>query len=450
MAVGRSSQGSVGYAQSGLLGVHRDQVKWAALAEDPTFESEIAQIDTRTFTPGAYHRSMERIQGNYSCSGSFVIELHPEEGIEFMKGALGSVTSTELTGAGSGIYEHEFLGGDTIPMPYGFSLTFDMDLIVYYISGAVVTTVEMAAELNGMVRLTVNWIGKKWESAAAGTSGTSQGQNAISYNVVVAADSNDDFKLAIDGGTVYECTVAAGTYTAAAALEDAINAAIVAQASLEDSDGVLEVACYIDSNNKCNFYTADKGTGASVAWTAGTNDINSDLGYGTPVEAAGTAALAAATYSSVQPFKASDLTIIQDSTEICVDSFTLTIDAGIIARFCLGHKFMKAVNLEKKREVSLAFTKDYEDETQVAAWEANSDVEFEANFRTLTEIVAASGVNYDSDLYLKKCRITNSPIPKYGGGGPIKQEVGATVFYEDATFKDAKYDVNNTMSSMRN
>lgn len=448
MTVARSFQGSFGYAQSGLLGVHRDANKWIGLNEPPTYDNQITQIDARLFTPGAYHQSIERLQGMYTVTGSFIMPLHPSEGVEFLKGVLSGVTSTELTGAGSGIYEHEFIGENTIPMEKGFSFTIDADLQVKYISGAVITMIEMGAEVNGTVLATVTWIAKKLETAAAGTSGTSQAENALSFTVTIVADTSDDFKLAIDGGAAYECSIAAGAYTTASALEAAINTAIAAQTDLQDSDGLSEVACYIDSADKVNFYTADKGTGAEITWTAGTNDAGTLLGYGTPVEAAGSASLPSESYSSVQPFAATDLVVKQDSTEICLESFTLTIDAKLIPRNCLGSKYMSAPKLDGKREVTISFTKDYEDETQIAAWAANTDVEFEGNFRTGTEIVAASGVEYDADLYLKKCRINNTPEPAFNAAGSMTQEVAATSFYEDATYVDCKFDVNNTMSSI--
>jgi len=448
MTIGRSSQGSFGYVKSGLMGVHRDPTKWIALKEAPSFTPEIVQIDTRLFTPGAYHQSLERLQGMFNCSGSFVMSLHPSEGIEFLKGVLGTVTSTELTGAGSGIYEHEFVGGDTVPMTEGFSLTIDYDLKTTYVSGAVVTSIELGAEVNGEVLATVNWIGKKWETGADGTSGTSQGQNAVSLPVTFEVGVSDDFKLAIDGGAAVECTITAGAYSTAATLEAAINAAIKANATLKDSEGEPEVACYVDSANKVNFYTADKGVGASVAWTAGTHSATTLLGMGTPVEAAGTATLATPTYSAVQPYCATHLTVLQDSAAICVNSCKISIDAKLAARNCLGKKYLSEVKLDGKREVSLSFTKEYEDETQVDEWKANTDVAYEINLRTGTEIVAASGINYDADIFLKKCLINNSPTPVFNGAGSITQEITAVSFYYDATYKDIKIDVNNTLSSI--
>jgi hypothetical protein len=448
MTIGRSTQGSFGYVKSGLSGVHRDPTKWIALKEDPTFTPEIVQIDSRLFTPGAYHQSIERLQGMFNCSGSFVMALHPAEGIEFVKGVLGSVTSSQLTGAGSGIYEHEFVGVDTVPMAEGFSLTVDYDLKVTYISGVIVTSVELGAEINGEVLATVNWIGRKWETAAAGTAGTSQGQNAVSLPVTFVVGVSDDFKLAIDGGTAYECTITAGAYATAATLEAAINTAIKAQTSLRDTDGLPEVACFVDSSNKVNFYTADKGIAASVAWTAGTHTASTLMGMGTPVEAAGTAAITTPSYSSVQPFCATQLSVSQDSISMCASSCKVLIDAKLVARNCLGAKYMSEAKIDGKREITLTLTKEYEDETQVTAWVANSDVAFELTLRTNTEIVAASGINYDADLYFKKCRINNTPQPTFNAQGAITQEISATSFYYDSTYKDCKFDINNTMSSI--
>lgn len=448
MTVARGFQGSLGYVKSGLLGVHRDPTKWIALKEPPTITPEITQIDSRLFNPGAYHLSDERLQGMFNYSGSFQMVLHPEEGVELLAGVLGSVSSSELTGAGSGIYQHTLTGSDSVPMAQGFSVTVNEDLAVKYIHGLVVTSVEISVELNGEAIATVNWIARKVETGAAGTSGTSQGEDALSFNLTITEDSNDDFKLAVDGGTVYECTIAAGTYTTAADLQAAINTAILAQSSLQDSGGLPEVACYIDDNDKVNFYTSDKGTGASVAWTAGTNDAGTVLGRGTPVEAAGTASLATPSYSSVQPFTATQLTVKQDTTSICATSCTLTIDAKIIARNCLGSKYMKEPIMEGKREVTIEIAKEYENNTAFEAWEANSNVEFELDLLTGTEIIASSGVNYELYVYLKKCRINNTPEPAFNGAGAMTQTINATSFYYDSTYKDIQMVVNNTISAM--
>lgn len=448
MAIGRGFEGFMGYVASGLMGVCRDPVKYVELKEPPVITPEIAQIDTRTFNPHAYHQSAERLQGLFNYSGSFVMPFHPEEGVEFLKGALGSVTSTELTGAGSGIYEHEFVGQDTIPMAEGFSVVIHQDIETAYISGLIVTSVEIKSETGGEVLATVNWIAKRVEWGATGTSGTSQGQSAVSFSAVITEDSNDDFKLAIDGGTAYECTIAADTYATAAALQAAINTAIKNQTSLCDTDGEPEVACYIDSDNKVNFYTADKGSGAEVTWTAGTNDANTTLGYGTPVEAAGADTLGTPTYSSVSPFTAQQVTVKQDSTTIYLSAFTVMIDTKLVGRNVLGSKYIREVKFDGKREITLTMTKEYEDDDAYDAWLANSDVQFEANLRTNTEIVASSGVNYDSDFYFLKCRINNTPAPTFNGQGALTQEISATSFYYDGTYYDGKIDVNNTMATI--
>jgi len=449
MTVKRGFEGSFGYSQSGLSGVHRDQTKWIQLKEPPVTTPDIAEINTRLFGPGAYHRITERLQGMFTVTGSFVMALHPTEGIEFLKGLLPSVTSTELTGAGSGIYEHEFVNTDAIPMTEGFSLTIYEDSITQYISGAVVTTIEIGAEINGEVLATVNWVGRKWERAAAGTSGTSQGQSAISFTATLVADTSDQIKLAIDGGTAVEVTITAGAYTTAALLEAAVNTAINGTSGLLDDDGLPEVACYIDSDSKINFYSTDKGTGAEITWTAGSNDANTVLGYGTPVEAAGAAALTTPSYSSVQPYISTQLSTLQDSTAICIESITVTMDAKVGPRNCLGSKYIKGPVLEGKPEITIAFTKMYENESQYTPWLNKTAVDFELNFRTLTAIVAASGVNYDADFYLKNALINNTSAPIFEGQGAMKQEVTATVFYEDATYRNAKFDLNNAMSNMR-
>jgi hypothetical protein len=453
MTTANGLQGSFGYAQSDILGVHKDPTKWIALNEAPTIETEIVQIDSKTFSPGMAHKSIERLQGTFNCSGSFAFDLHPEEGIEFLKAVLGEVTTTELTGIGSGIYTSSFLGGDTVPMPNGFSLTINQDLKVYYIAGAIVTSAEISSEIDGTVICTINWIGKKWTAASAGTSSTETGDSAITFPITFSGDKQFKIDTNSDSSTITEYTIPNGTYSTAAELEAALNTLISEGGTPTysndntDSDGVEKFACYINGDNKLVFYTSAKGSTAFIDYSPGGTDGSADLGFSTPTHADGLDVLATDTYSSVQPFTSVDLTVKQDSSAICVDNVTISIDTGLAAKKCLGHKYMKAVNIEKKREVTISFTKNYTDEAQVDAWYNNSDVEFEVNLRTGTEIITDSGIDYDGNIYLKKCRIQNSPVPK-PASGVIKVEATAMSFYYDATYGDILIDVNNTMSSI--
>jgi hypothetical protein len=440
MTVANGNQIFIGYSQSNIFGVHRDPEYYIA-AESFSFTPEIGEIERELLVPGQHHESIELLKGSYSCSGSIVFDLHAQEGIHLMKGVLGSITSTLL---GSSVYKHNFLGDDSIPMSNGFSFLADLDLKTYLFSGVLITSAEISIELDNPAKITFNWIAKKWERSDDGTAGTSQGQNAISTPVTIVASTSDQIKLDIDGGGAVEVTIAAGTYTSSE-LETAINTAIKATSGLLDSDDVAEVACRIDSSDKVNFYTADKGTGASVAWTAGTNDAGALLGRGTPVESAGASSNATPSFSSVQPFIGHQIKIEQDGSSICVGKLTLSIDAGIIGRKCLGHKFIKTPVFEKRRLINLSFEKDYEDENAISAWENNSNVDIKIEGRTGT--VAGGSYNYDLDVFLKRVRILNAPVPA-PALGVLKQTVTAKAYKYDATYNDIRFDVQNLLTSI--
>lgn len=442
MSTQRGSQIFVGYAQSGLLGVHRDPTHYVA-CESFDFTPEAIEIERELLTPGQYHESVEHQICGFNYSGNMTFDFHPAEGIHLLKGALSNITSTELTGAG--VYEHQFLGSDDIPMPKGFSFTLEMDRKVFLFSGVVVTTVEKTVELDGAAKMTVNWVAKLLDISSDGTSGTSQGQNAMSFTVTLVADTSDQIKLAIDGGSAVEVTIAAGAYTTAALLEAAVNTAIEGTTGLLDSDGNPEVACYVDSNDKINFYTADKGSGSEVTWTAGTNDANTLLGYGTPVEAAGSDTIGTPTYSTVDPYKACQISLLYEGSEIYIDKLSITIDVGVIGKRYLGHKYMRRPQFEKKRVITGTYEKDYENEDEITAWAANSDVALKVQYRT--GIVAAGGVEYDADEWLQLVKITNAPHPK-PTQGTIRQVATFKAYKKDAIYLDYRVDIINLLSSI--
>jgi hypothetical protein len=441
MSLARGNQISVGYAEQNLIGVHRDSQKYIA-AEEVTFDPEIVQIDAKLFTPGQYHQTIERLQGTWNCSGSLKFCLHPTEGIEFLKGLLSDVNSTDLTGAIA--YLHTLLGEDTLPGGNGFSIAIGEDLKIAFLTGVFFTEATIEAELDNSVMISLSFVAKKWDRDN-GTAGTSTGQNAVSYVVTLVADTSDQIKLAIDGGTAVEVTIAAGAYTDAATLSAAINTAIEGTAGLLDSDKDPEVACYVNSADKVVFYSADKGVGAEITWTAGTNDANTLLGYGIPVETAGSATITTPSFSSIQPFITTGLTVKMDDSEICVEKFSTTINSGIIPRKCLGLKTMKAVKFDKKREVTWSIEKDYEDETAIDKWLANTNIEIKAELRTGTEI--SGGENYDLDIYEKTCRIDNTPLP-VKKQGTLTQAISGVSFNTDTDYVDVRVDVKNNMDDL--
>lgn len=430
----------VGYSQSGILGVHRDPAFYVA-AESFAFTPEITEINRELLVPGQAHESIELLKGMYKCSGSLVFDLHAQEGIHFLKGIFPAITSSLL---GSGVYDHQFLGSNDVPMAEGFSLTCEMDLKVYYFSGVIVTSVEISGEIDNPSKITVNWIAKKWEKSD-GTAGTSQGETAVSLPVTLVASTSDQINLDIDSAGAVEVTIAAGTYNTAAELQAAINTALKGTVGLMDVDDVSEVACFVDSADKVNFYTADKGATASIAWTAGGNDAGTLLCRGVPVEAAGDAGIVAPSFSTVQPFIGHQIKVLQDGAEICAEKTTVTIDAGLIGKNCLGHKFFKEPILEKKRLVNVTIEKDYQDEAAVDAWEANSNVEVEIQMDTNT--IAGGMYNYTLKIYLKRVKILNAPTP-VPALGVIKQTINGQAYKHDTDYLDCRVDVQNLLTEI--
>lgn len=444
MPVARGNQFFCGYSESGLLGVHRDPAKYIALNEAFSFTPEIVEVTARNFTPNQYHRTIEHLQGTWGGTFTMVYSLHPSEGIEFLKGALSDVTSSNYSGTTA--YLHQFLGSDDVPMTEGFSLTVDEDIRKLYLSGCVVQDVNINSEVDNVVKVTVNGLVKKWATDTGGTAGISTGQNAVSFPATLVLNTSDKIKLAIDGGSEYECTITAGVYANKKTLQAAINAAIKAQANLLDSEGIEKVACFIGSDNKVSFHSATKGASSAVVWTAGTHDAGTILGRGTPVEAVGGTVLASVTYSAVQPFLTHQVVVKQAGAEIYCDNFNLTVNPGIMGKKYLGHKYVRRILLENKREVTGDFGKDYEDETQIVAWATNADVVLKLELRSGT--VANGAYNYDADVFLNACRILNTPMVTSVEQGPLKQAVNFKSFYADATYRDIRVDFINLMTEI--
>lgn len=112
---------------------------------------------------------------------------------------------------------------------------------------------------------------------AASVSGTSPTDTA--GVATVAATTNAQFDISVDGGTAETITIDSGTYTTIEALADNINQQIAGNSNL-----VGEVRATIDQG-KLQFVTTDKGADASVAVTGTTGNTGgfTNLGFtGTP------------------------------------------------------------------------------------------------------------------------------------------------------------------------
>ena len=110
------------------------------------------------------------------------------------------------------------------------------------------------------------------------TAGTSVGADISgSLPITITPDTNDDIKLAVDGGAAVEYMIAAAEYTTGDLLVAAINTAIADSGATASWD-----------TNHIVFTSDTVGSGSSVAVTAGTNDATADLGFSSPTETDGT------------------------------------------------------------------------------------------------------------------------------------------------------------------
>jgi flagellin len=102
--------------------------------------------------------------------------------------------------------------------------------------------------------------------------------------VAAATTGNNQFDIALDGGTAETITIDASTYTTLESLADNINQQIAANANLSG-----EVRATVDQG-KLQFVTTDKGTSADITLTETTGNTAgiTNLGFTTGATAAGT------------------------------------------------------------------------------------------------------------------------------------------------------------------
>ena len=129
--------------------------------------------------------------------------------------------------------------------------------------------------------------GSKLDSAVLAlksTSGTSTGNAALgAVPTTIVAGTADTFKLAVDGGTAVELTIAPGSFADRAAMVSAINTSIGTSALSG------KVSASLDASNKIVFTSATSNASSAVLETAGTTDASASLGFtSSGVAAAGT------------------------------------------------------------------------------------------------------------------------------------------------------------------
>ena len=436
----RGSELYVGYAPSDTKRVPKDPTLWMECL-GIALEPDVAQIKREILRPTAVQYDSQVLLGARSVKGNIKTEFHPEQGMQLLNAILGNVTHNQL--GGTAAYKHTFTGSDTVPSAEGFTIFESMDIIEREFYGCFPTKLGLAFDIGKSVEATYDFIGKDVVSGV-GTGGTSRGQNAITFTVTLVLNTSDQIKLNVDGAGIVEITLTAGAYATSAALVTMINNAINSTSTLLNTMGDPKVACFVDANNKLNFYSATKGAASSVAWTAGTHDASTLLGKGTPVEAVGAATLPTPTYSALQPFIFHQATLLVDGSSVDVEKLSLSIDIGLQAKNVLGQASLRDVLLGKNRVVTGSIDKWFEDETIINKFRALTSAALKIQLRSGVQ-VGATAYFYDCDIWLNNIRYGN-PFPKPSGTGPFKQSIPFTAYY-DVTYKDVQIDITNSLTT---
>jgi hypothetical protein len=432
------SNSFIGYAESNAKSVHRDSSLFGDVIE-ATIKGEEEKITLNTLRPGVYQNASQIISGLRKVSGGIKYPLHPSDHMILLKHLLGQVSSAQQ--GATAAYKHTFKGANTLPQ-FGLSFTKNLDQMAAHYFGVFLNQGTFDFEVGQAVMASLEVVGKDM-LIGTGQSGTSTGQNAVSLPATLVVSTSDQIKLAIDGGTAVEVTIAAGAYATAAALAAAINTAIAGTAGLLDTYRNPKVACRVDSSAKVVFYSATKGAASSVAWTAGTNDAGTLLGRGTPVEAAGAATLATPSYSALSPLIFYQGKILIDGEEAEVEKLQLVINNNLQAKNVIGRNSLVGVNISQ-RVVSGTITKWLTGSSIWTKFRNGSTATLKIELRTGVE--AATGYNYDQNIWLQDIRYGN-PEPGVTGPDPIKEEVPFTAFYYDSTYQDILWDAINLATS---
>jgi hypothetical protein len=440
----QGSQGYIGIAEQDHRSVPKDPTLYGDIVE-VSAKADKEKIAIPILRPGVYQQTAQDVDGKRMAGEGFKTVFHPSDWVFLWKHLLGEVTSSQQ--GGTSAYKHEITGIDTV---YGNGLTVmkHLDQMTMHLFGMFANKATVDLELSQPAFITWEFVGKDG-SIGTGTSGTSQGQNAITFPVTLVASTSDQISIAIDGGSAVEVTLTAGAYATGAALATMINGIIAdpdnGYTSLLDSHRNPIVACRVDSNDKLNFYSASKGTSSAVAWTAGTNDASLLLGRGTPVETSGNATVSTPVYNSaVGPYIYHQGRLKLDNVETCAQKLSFSVDNQLSPIECLGYDSNTDV-VKVTRVISGTITKWLEDATIKQAFENNTDVELDIELRSGVE--ADTGYNYDCDIIMKAIRYGN-PEPGLASKDPIAEEVPFIAYYYDATYKDFYISFINLLTSI--
>jgi hypothetical protein len=364
----------------------------------------------------------------------------------------GSTASQETM---SGAFTHTFLGQDTVPnVPLAF--TFYEDLSCMNLVGCYPTQCEFDIEKGNPVQLAMTVVGMHGFDQK-GTAGTSVGQDNVDFpgsvmdpDITLALGVSDQIKLAVDGGSAVEVTIAAGTYATAELLAAAINSAIEATPALLDSYRRPLVQCYFNSVSKLVFYSGSKGASSAIAWTAGTHDAGTILGRGTPVQTAGSGTNSKPTESLIQPFIATKVKLLlggSSGTEIPgVQKVKITANNGMGIIDTIGYFFAHQPVIHKRREVKISFDVAFTDVTMLSKFLANTTISLYVLLETAVTI-GTTTYKYQAEIYLNTCKILKTPLPNVSGQDYIKQTIEAQAFL-DVTHQDIKVIVQNSLNEI--
>ena len=442
--VARGTQAWAGFSVADHQMVHKDPENFL-VQKSFGLKQNVNWTPIPVLTPGMQEPINYRVEGLHSVTGNIITPLYPEQTAKLLKSIFGASTPTTIT---SGVYNHKFLGQDTVPsIPLCFTLYEDLSCM--NLVGCYPTSCDISIEKSNPVELTMNFEGMHGYDQK-GTSGTSTGQSAISFPATLVVGVSDQIKLAVDGATATEITIAAAAYADGVTLAAAINDAIASTAALLDSYRRPLVACYVNSLNKLVFYSGTKGITSSIAWTDGTHDANTILGQGTPVESAGAAANSKPTESTVQPFIATKVRALlggSGGTEIPgVEKIKISVHNGMGLENTVGYNFAHQPVINKRREVKVSLDVAFTDTAMLTKFLANTTV----NIYVLLEtgvIIGATAYKYQAEIYLASCKIVKIPLPNVSGQQYIKQTIELQAFY-DVTHQDIEIDLQNSLATI--
>ena len=346
-------------------------------------------------------------------------------------------------------YTHQFLGQDTVPnVPLCFTLYEDISCM--NLVGCYPTNFDIEIDKGNPVQITYGFVGMHGFDQK-GTAGVCVGENSIGGNlpVVIVLNISDQIKLAIDGGTATEITIAAGSYATVDALAAAINTAIENTSALLDTYRRPMVVCIADPTKRVAFYSGSKGTSSSVAWTAGTNDASGLLGN-SQAGVAGSATNVKPSESTIQPFITTKARLFlggPSGVEIPgVEKMKISVNNGMGLLETIGFYFAHIPVIHKRREIKVTIDLAYTDTSILAKFLANTTIALYALLETGVAIGSTSD-KYQAEIFLNSCKILKTPLPAVSGQDYIKQTIEAQAF-ADNTYQDIEIIVKNSRAGM--